>query len=97
MLQGQRPAIQDFLLRTSILDRLSAPLCDAVLEVEAGQRPDSQAILEGLERDNLFVVTLDEERRWYRYHNLFCDVLEHRLRRGDPARVPELHLRAAAW
>lgn len=90
---GQRPAdLLNFLLQTSILDRLSAPLCDAVTGGSG-----SQALLEELERANLFIVPLDEERRWYRYHHLFADVLRNRLRQTQPALAPELHRRASTW
>ncbi|WP_340003665.1 hypothetical protein MHH52_16640 [Paenibacillus sp. FSL K6-0276] len=76
VLQQQSAAIQTFLLRTSILDRMCGPLCDAVLNsgTEANLIPDftGQEILEYLERTNLFIVPLDHERKWYRYHHLFC-------------------------
>jgi LuxR family transcriptional regulator, maltose regulon positive regulatory protein len=81
-----------FLLETSILERLSGPLCAAVTG-----RADSQALLERVERANLFLVPLDEERRWWRYHQLFADLLQVRLRQQQPQRVPELHRAAAAW
>ncbi len=84
--------VLSFLFHTSILDRLCAPLCDAVTGQEG-----SQAILELLEQANLFVVPLDDERRWYRYHHLFADVLQSRLHQTAPALVPELHRRASAW
>ncbi len=84
--------VQHFLLQTAVLDRLSGPLCDAVLGQE-----DSQKILEYLERANLFVVPLDEERQWYRYHHLFADVLLHQLRRTSQHREAELHRRASTW
>jgi LuxR family maltose regulon positive regulatory protein len=82
----------NFLLQTAILDRLSEPLCDAVTGGGG-----SQALLEQLERLNLFIVPLDEERKWYRYHHLFADVLRNRLRQTQPALMPELHRRASAW
>jgi LuxR family transcriptional regulator, maltose regulon positive regulatory protein len=81
-----------FLLETSMLERLSGPLCDAVTG-----RADGQALLEALERANLFLVPLDEERRWWRYHHLFADLLRARLQQTDLERVPELHRNAAAW
>lgn len=84
--------LQSFLLETSILDRLAGPLCDAVTD-----QHDGQAMLEALERANLFIVPLDEERQWYRYHHLFRDVVNHRLRQSQRDRVVELHSRAAAW
>jgi LuxR family transcriptional regulator, maltose regulon positive regulatory protein len=92
VLQQQPESIQTFLLRTSILDRLCGPLCDAIL-------PDSpvsgQATLDHLEHANLFIVPLDSERRWYRYHHLFGDLLRRRL--GTPPELPGYHLRASAW
>src|SRR6476659_1166215 len=95
VLQRQSERVQAFLLRTAVLDRLCGPLCDAVLRDPAAS---SQATLEYLERANLFIVPLDTERRWYRYHHLFADLLRQRLHQraasssGDGAReVPELH------
>jgi LuxR family transcriptional regulator, maltose regulon positive regulatory protein len=84
--------LQSFLLETSILDRLSGPLCSAVTE-----KPGGQAILETLERENLFLFPLDASRDWYRYHHLFADFLLEVLSRSRPERVPELHRRAALW
>jgi LuxR family maltose regulon positive regulatory protein len=84
--------VQAFLLSTSILDRLSGDLCDAVLE-----HPGSQSLLEELERVNLFLIALDGERRWYRYHHLFTDFLRERLRRGQPEQLAALHRRACHW
>jgi LuxR family maltose regulon positive regulatory protein len=81
-----------FLMETSILERLSGPLCDAVTG-----RTDSQQELEQAERANLFVVPLDEVRGWWRYHHLFADLLRARLEQTRPDRVPELHRAAAAW
>ncbi len=92
VLSRQPAQVQSFLLSTSILERLTGPLCDAVREQEG-----SQAMLERLERANLFVVSLDDERRWYRYHQLFAEVLRSHLQRGEPALVPELHRRASVW
>jgi LuxR family transcriptional regulator, maltose regulon positive regulatory protein len=92
VLAGQPEQVLRFLLQTSMLDRLCGPLCDAVTG-----RTGSQALLEELDRANLFVVPLDEERRWWRYHHLFADLLRARLAGKRPARVPELHRRAAAW
>lgn len=82
-----------FLLRTSILDRLSAPLCDAV----TGQPDGSQEMLERLEREHLFLVPLDDRREWFRYHRLFADVLSEGLRRRHPDELARVHRRAAAW
>jgi LuxR family maltose regulon positive regulatory protein len=92
VLQRQPEHIQTFLLRTSILNRLCAPLCEAILDNAA---ISAQETLENLERANLFIVPLDQERRWYRYHHLFGDLLRQRL--GAPAELSELHLRASRW
>jgi LuxR family transcriptional regulator, maltose regulon positive regulatory protein len=81
-----------FLVETSILERLSGPLCDAVTG-----RTDSQRLLEQVERANLFLIPLDEVRGWWRYHHLFADLLRARLQQTDPARAAELHRAAAAW
>jgi LuxR family maltose regulon positive regulatory protein len=90
---AQQPAeIQQFLLQTAILDRLSAPLCDALT-----QRTDSQAILERLEHANLFLIPLDHVRRSFRYHQLFADSLRVRLQYDAPESVAALHQRAADW
>ncbi len=86
------PAEASFLTHTSILDRMCGLLCDAVVGVTG-----SAALLERLERRNLLVVPLDRRREWYRYHQLFRDLLVSELRRSDPGVIPELHLRAAAW
>ncbi|HEX6554953.1 MAG TPA: LuxR C-terminal-related transcriptional regulator [Ktedonobacteraceae bacterium] len=92
VLLQQSAAVEQFLLHTSILERLSGPLCDAVTEQEG-----SQAMLEALERANLFVVALDDERGWYRYHHLFAEGLRRLLQQRGPALVPLLHRRASAW
>ena len=92
VLAEQPAAIRDFLLRTSILDRLCAPLCDAVSASAGAARR-----LEALERANLFVVPLDTRRQWYRYHQLFRELLRHELERVEPDLVPELHRSAASW
>ncbi len=81
-----------FLQQTSILNRLSGPLCNAVAEIDNGQ-----SILEQLDAANLFIVPLDNERRWYRYHHLFADLLQHRLQSSYPDKVPQLHHRASLW
>ncbi|HEX9596554.1 MAG TPA: hypothetical protein VF982_06710, partial [Anaerolineales bacterium] len=101
VLQQQSKSVQTFLLRTSILDRLCGPLCDAVL---LDPSASGQATLEYLEHANLFIVPLDNERRWYRYHHLFADLLRQRLHQniasstGDAeSRVNELHIRASQW
>ncbi len=92
VLARQPAPVQQFLLHTCLLERLSGPLCDAVREQEG-----SQAMLEALERANLFVVALDEERHWYRYHHLFAEVLRSHLQQAEPTLVPELHRRASNW
>ena len=92
VVQRQPDRVQSFLLQTSVLGRLSAPLCDAV----TGQN-DGKAVLEALDRANLFLVPLDGGRRWYRYHHLFADVLHARLLDEQPDLVPDLHRRASAW
>jgi LuxR family transcriptional regulator, maltose regulon positive regulatory protein len=84
--------ITTFLLRTSVLRRLSGPLCDAVLEAQG-----SAELLGELERSNLFLVPLDQRRQWYRYHHLFAELLRLELGHRDPELVPVLHRRAAAW
>ena len=101
VLQRQPSEVQNFLLQTAILDRLTGPLCEAVLGQEVGRQPTvpqpAALILEQLERTNLLVAPLDERREWYRYHRLFADLLRYRLRQTQPQLVPELHRRAAAW
>ncbi len=92
VLQRLPPDVQDFLLRTSVLDRMNGSLCDAL----TGQ-VDGRKVLETLERDNLFVVPLDDRRHWYRYHHLFADVLRGRLADERPGLVRELHAVAATW
>lgn len=96
VLRHQPESIQTFLLRTSILDRLCGPLCDAVLLDESAR---GQETLEYLERANLFLVPLDNERRWYRYHHLFADLLRQRLQYSLTAKetVSNLHMRASQW
>ena len=90
----QAPAVRQFLLRTSILDRFTAPLCDAVTG-----RADSARLIERLERENLFLIPADEHRVWYRYHYLFAQMLRGQLARAQaqPRLVPLLHRRASAW
>jgi len=92
VLDREPPDRRDFLLRTSILGPLCGPLCDAVLETQ-----DAASSLEQLERSNLFLVPLDTRREWYRYHQLFQDLLLHELQRADPELAPELHRRASEW
>jgi LuxR family maltose regulon positive regulatory protein len=81
-----------FLVRTSVLDRMTGPLCDAILG-----EPGSGALLEQMEARNLLVVPLDRRREWYRYHHLLRDLLQAELRRREPELVLDLHFRAAAW
>lgn len=101
VLEQQPEHARVFLLRTSILQRMCASLCATVLQQEEGEYPDavadSQAMLEYLEHANLFVVPLDEDRGWYRYHHLFADVLRQRLRQEYPDLLPTLHRRASGW
>ena len=91
-MQRQPEHVRHFLLQTSILDRLSGPLCDAVTGQDGGK-----AMLAALERGNLFLVPLDDRRQWYRYHQLFADVLQAHLLDEQPDDVPELHRRASIW
>ena len=102
---------QSFLLQSAVLDRMCAPLCQAVVGGGDGawldggetgpEAPDPgvacQMMLEEIERVNLFLVPLDDDRRWFRYHQLFADVLRNRLRQLKPNLVSELHQRASAW
>ncbi|GAC1344686.1 MAG: hypothetical protein NVSMB27_05970 [Ktedonobacteraceae bacterium] len=92
VLNRQSEAVQEFLLQTAFLDRLSAPICDAVRE-----QGGSRAMLDYLERANLFLVALDDERQWYRYHRLFAEALRQHLQQTAPALIPDLHLRANRW
>jgi LuxR family transcriptional regulator, maltose regulon positive regulatory protein len=92
VLAAQPAPLRDFLVRTSILERLSAPLCDAVLETES-----SGELLAELEQANQFLIPLDDHRRWYRYHHLFAQLLRLQLAKREPALAPVLHRRAAAW
>jgi LuxR family maltose regulon positive regulatory protein len=92
VLNRQPEAIRDFLLRTSILDQLTGALCNQVTE-----RDDSQSVLERLEQENLFLIPLDDERQWYRYHHLFADVLHSRLKSSSPDLLQDLHMHAVRW
>jgi LuxR family transcriptional regulator, maltose regulon positive regulatory protein len=92
VLAGLEDDVRGFLLRTSILARVSAPLCDAVTGDRTARR-----LLPEIERSNLFLVPLDDRREWYRYHHLFGDLLRRELERAHPGLSPELHRRAAAW
>ncbi len=100
-LHNQGEVLQEFMLKTAVLDRLCAPLCDAVCfgNTSTGQA-NSQEMLEALEAANCFLIPLDEERTWYRYHHLFADLLRVRLKqraKAQPGLIEELHRRAAAW
>ena len=100
VLRRQPEPIYKFLLRTSILERMCGSLCDALKGPAAGDKSiltPGQQTLEGLQHANLFVMPLDDERQWYRYHRLFAELLRARLRETEPHLVPELHLRAATW
>ncbi|MEA1978147.1 MAG: helix-turn-helix transcriptional regulator, partial [Chloroflexota bacterium] len=92
VLDQQSSEIQEFLLRTSILERMTAPLCNAVTD-----RDDGQSILAQLEQANLFLIPLDDQRRWYRYHHLFADLLRSRVEQAQPDLVLALHCRASDW
>jgi LuxR family maltose regulon positive regulatory protein len=104
VLEQQSESVQAFLLQTAILDRLTGSLCDAV-RFDIAETPsssektadNSQATLEMLEHANLFIIPLDEERRWYRYHRLFVDLLRQRLRQTQLEQIPTLHYRASEW
>jgi LuxR family maltose regulon positive regulatory protein len=111
VLEQQPPALQEFLLRTSILEQLSGSLCDSImgepgtgrladwgkLHTPDSPMPDSQSVLEYLEAANLFIVPLDDERHWYRYHRLFSDLLRKRLWQTSPDLSATLHRRASLW
>jgi len=92
VLNRQPEVIRDFLLQTSILDRMTGSLCNRVTGCD-----DSQAILEKLDQENLFIIPLDHERKWYRYHHIFSDVLESRIKSLSPDLLPKLHMLAAEW
>jgi LuxR family maltose regulon positive regulatory protein len=92
VLERQPADVRDFLSQSSVLDRLSGPLCDAVTD-----RRDGREMLEALERANLFVVSLDDRREWYRYHHLFAGALRARMLSDEPGRVTVNHVRASDW
>jgi LuxR family maltose regulon positive regulatory protein len=92
VLGRQPPEVQRFLARTCLLGRFCAPLCDAVTESAS-----AADLIEILERENLFIVPLDDTRQWYRYHHLFAEVLRGQLAQTEPGLVPDLHRRASAW
>jgi LuxR family maltose regulon positive regulatory protein len=102
VIDRQPPVVQQFLLLTAPLPRLCGPLCDAVLQAagvasDAREQRSSAAILAALERTNAFLVPLDDDRQWYRYHHLFADLLRARLRESYPGLEPRLQTAAAAW
>jgi LuxR family maltose regulon positive regulatory protein len=92
VLDRQPEEVREFLLGTSVLDQMTGGLCDALTG-----RADGQSVLADLERENLFVIPLDDERRWYRYHHLFADALRARLAARDAGRVAALHAAASRW
>ena len=110
VLAQQSPEIQEFLLMTAILERMCGPLIEALLRSGTDDGPQTalspqpsafsphpSILLEALEQANLFLIPLDDERRWYRYHHLFADLLRYRLQQRFPERIPLLHRRAAQW
>ena len=92
VLDSEPAELREFMIQSSVLERLSGPLCAAVTG-----NPDAERLLRRLERDNAFVVALDSKREWYRYHHLFAELLRHELARAHPGLAPELHRRASAW
>ena len=92
VLSRQSEEVQSFLRQTSVLERFSAPLSEAVTGMS-----DGQAILQRIEQANLFLVPLDDDRRWFRYHHLFAEFLSQRLQESQPDLIPELHMRASGW
>jgi LuxR family maltose regulon positive regulatory protein len=99
VLQQQPPGLQSYLLQTSILTRLTDSLCEAVCDSENDSlhQNDGQPLLQQLAKSNLFIVPLDNERRWYRYHHLFADLLRYRLQQEQAGTIRELHRRASKW
>ncbi len=98
VLKREDEQTRSFLLQTSILSRMCASLCNSLVEIKTNQHPlDGQRMLETLEKMNLFIIPLDEERRWYRYHHLFADALNRRLEYQNPELLPELYQRASEW
>jgi LuxR family maltose regulon positive regulatory protein len=92
VLSRQSEALREFLLKTSVLERFNASLCDHVLEAS-----NSESMLAELERANLFIIPLDSESNWFRYHHLFADLLRRRLSQADQNKITDLHHRAAEW
>ena len=99
ILGRQSPEIHRFLLYTSILDQLTGPLCDALLDENGGSSPSrpSSVILEELEHANLFIVPIDNEHHWYHYHPLFAELLRGHLQQNEAAKLQALHIRASTW
>jgi ATP/maltotriose-dependent transcriptional regulator MalT len=97
VLKNQPKEVSTFLLQTSILDRLCGSLCEAVVNADTTGLDDGQTMLESLQEMNLFVIPLDDERHWYRYHHLFADVLRKRLEHQHFHLIPDLHRRASKW
>ena len=93
----QPKKVGDFLMQTSILEPMCGPLCEFVIDPDPEEPVNGQAMLEALERMNLFVIPLDDDRGWYRYHHLFADVLRKRLEQHCPDSLPKLHQRASLW
>jgi LuxR family transcriptional regulator, maltose regulon positive regulatory protein len=92
VLDNEPSELREFMIQSSVLDRLSGPLCAAVTG-----KPESERLLQRLERENAFVIALDSRREWYRYHHLFAELLRHELERTSPGLVGELHRRASVW
>jgi LuxR family transcriptional regulator, maltose regulon positive regulatory protein len=97
VLRLQPREMSEFLMQTSILDHMCGSLCESVIEADPEKPVYGQAMLETLEKLNLFVIPLDDERRWYRYHHLFADVLKKRLEQNYPDSLPRLHEHASRW
>ncbi len=93
----QPKKVGDFLMQTSILDQMCGLLCESVVDADPQEPVNGQAMLEALERMNLFVIPLDDERRWYRYHHLFAEMLRKRLEQHFPDSLPRMHQRASQW
>jgi LuxR family maltose regulon positive regulatory protein len=92
VLARQPPEVREFLLKTSVLGQMTAPLCEALTG-----NANSQSLLKQLEQANLFIVPLDDERRWYRYHHLFAELLRSTLQQTHADQIPPLHVRASVW
>ena len=92
VLKIQTDDIREFLIQTSVLEQMSAPLCNKILS-----RNDSRLILETLDKNNMFIVPLDDERHWYRYHHLFADLLKYRLQQKEQMLINDIHNKACEW